>query len=199
MTSISDLPGLAPRRPVTESPTPAEEVTPQSTSGPDPATSQAPSATPPVTKRGSDPTAPATRRTSNTRTPRKATDTPIRESSFLAPADVRDRLRAHATATGQTLAQIVLTAVETTAEQLPDLIATERGTAASPLKGSLFPATEGRGRRRAPGQAHVTISMRINAANLDVLDQLTAQVGAGSRSELLSVALAAYLDTVPRA
>lgn len=188
MTSISDLPGLAPRLTVGTQPAPTPDNSADNATDPKQVDTKSPRGT------GGTSADRDQAKAVHQAKPRPASETPIRESSFLAPAEIRDKLRAHAATKGFTLTQVVLIAVETTAHQLPDLIAAQSSTGAI-SKTNLFPALEGRSRRRATGQANVTISMRINVANLEVLDDLVNQVGAGSRSELLTVALRSYLDS----
>lgn len=188
MTSISDLPGLAPRPTVGTQPAPTPDNSADNATAPKPADTKS------LRAAGGTSTDRDQAKAVHQAKTRPASESPIRESSFLAPAEIRDRLRAHAATKGFTLTQAVLIAVETTAHRLPDLIAAQSGTG-TVSKTSLFPALEGRSRRRAPGQANVTISIRINVANLEVLDDLVDQVGAGSRSELLTVALRSYLES----
>ncbi|WP_460797442.1 ribbon-helix-helix domain-containing protein [Nocardioides pacificus] len=100
--------------------------------------------------------------------------------------ELRDQIRVASTDRGITLAELVLGAIERTQHHLSDLVANER-PAASQASGGLFPDTPRSARRST--EARVTISIRLSAANLAVLDQLVVQHHADNRSQLITAAL----------
>lgn len=106
------------------------------------------------------------------------------------PASLRDRLRAQASSRGATFTDLALEAVDATHGRLDQLLAdTRRPT----RPGSLFAAPPPR-RRLRHSEPQVQVSLRLTRSNLDVLDRLTREHTAPSRSALVSAALGAHLD-----
>jgi len=120
--------------------------------------------------------------------PRPAAHPPARGVIAYLPISLRDRLRQRRRSDEAPFADIVLDAVEATADQLDELLAagrphTERST--------LFV----RNTRPEPDlEPHVQVYLRLNAENLRVLDRLTEQHNAPSRSALIAAALRRYLE-----
>lgn len=104
------------------------------------------------------------------------------------PLSLRDRLRQRRRADATPFADIVLDAVEATHDRLGDLINGRRPAAA---RSELFVR---HARTPADAEPHVQVYLRLNAENLQVLDQLTEQYKASSRSALITAALGSYLD-----
>lgn len=97
---------------------------------------------------------------------------------------------------GVTNAHIALQAIEATHDKLRELIVERRGgqhAEPAPTSG-LFPPRSGSA-ARASAVRRVMWSVRLTPAEVDVVDQLAAATGAASRSELVSVAVEAYMST----
>ena len=89
--------------------------------------------------------------------------------------------------------ELIIAALEANAGRLGELV-----TPAPTVGGSLFPALAASARRtRTEEVTTVPLNFRLPPAHFAVLDQLVAQVGARSRSRLISAALAAYLQPAP--
>jgi hypothetical protein len=105
------------------------------------------------------------------------------------PVSVRDRLRKLAAEQDVTYTQLVLDALDATHEQLGPVLS-QRGQTKTR---SLFqqPAVP---RRRRHEEPHVQVSLRLVPEDLAVIDRLTDELNAGSRSHLVATALKAYLS-----
>jgi Ribbon-helix-helix protein, copG family len=105
------------------------------------------------------------------------------------PNAIADRLRDQARTRSVTYKELILDAVEATVEQLGDLVAQRRPRARE--VGSLFagerttPLVRPEGRRQ--------ISIKLTEASITAVDNLATTLGAKSRSELIAIALDAYL------
>lgn len=105
---------------------------------------------------------------------------------FYVPVDLGTRVRDFARQRDLTNAEVIFDAIEATQDQLPQLLAAPT-TPSGPNR--LFTRTEKR-----PVGKKVQISAAIGSANLQAIDQLVADLGADSRSQLIESALSAYLD-----
>lgn len=105
------------------------------------------------------------------------------------PVSLRDRLRRLTAEQDVTYTQLVLDAIDATHERLGALLS--HGTPARTR--SLFqqPAAP---RRRRHEEPHVQVSLRLVPEDLAVIDRLTAELNAGSRSHLVAAALNAHLQ-----
>lgn len=110
---------------------------------------------------------------------------------FYLPLDLSKVLREFARSRNKTNANVIFDALESTLEELPQL---------------LKPPAEGEGDDRhgmftrtpsKPVGQKVQISGRIQEDNLAIIDRLVDQHGAESRSQLVEVALRAYLSRTP--
>lgn len=120
--------------------------------------------------------------------PAAAGDSPARGVIAYLPLSLRDRLRQRRSADSTPFADIVLDAVEATADQLNALVAARRPRTE---RSALFVRNAGAPPNPEP---HVQVYLRLNAENVRVLDQLTTQHNSPSRSALITAALASYLD-----
>lgn len=198
------LGGLAPRRPRTSpapATTPAATATDPAGSGVDPgpapsasepaATVDSPQPAPPQTKSGGGA---APHKTATTQRPRRSTS-PAGEAVvprlviLQLPNAIADQLRDHARQRGVTYKELTLDAVEATADHLPDLLAAQRPQARST---GLFAGERVATQARPEGRRQVSI--KLTEASIAALDELAAQHGARSRSELVATALAEYLS-----
>lgn len=111
--------------------------------------------------------------------------------TFVLP-EVKARAAQRQEETGESNAEIVFAAIDDTHTRLPQLIALRHEKPSKP--GSLFP---GRKLDRTDGRDGVTREIwtyRATPAERAVIDNLGKECGAGSRSELVSVALEAFFD-----
>ena len=105
------------------------------------------------------------------------------------PNAIADRLRNQARTRSVTYKELILDAVEATVDELEDLVAQRRPRARK--VGSLFA-----GERTAPlarPEGRRQISIKLTKASITALDDLATTHGAKSRSELIAIALDAYL------
>ncbi|MGI8682369.1 MAG: hypothetical protein ACR2JO_09660 [Mycobacteriales bacterium] len=103
------------------------------------------------------------------------------------PISLRDRLRRRRHVDATPFPDIVLDAVEATAGRLGELVAARRPR---PARSALFV----RNARSAPDpEPHVQVYLRLDDENVRVLDRLTEQHNASSRSALITAALDGYL------
>lgn len=94
---------------------------------------------------------------------------------------------------GTSHADIALDAIEARRNELSALV-TQRHSATIRAAGELFPARGSR-RRRRDGTPRVLWTIFLTAAEIQVIDRLTTETGAASRSELISVAVEAELGS----
>jgi hypothetical protein len=90
-------------------------------------------------------------------------------------------------------ADIALDAIEARRDELAALVAQRHSTTVR-AAGDLFPARGSR-RRRSEGSPRVLWTIFLTQAEIQIVDRLTAEAGAASRSELISVAVEAELGT----
>lgn len=104
------------------------------------------------------------------------------------PPELRDRLRAHTTRRGAAYSDVVLDALDATADQLAQLVT---APAVDRPVGSLFRGRQLR--RQQHDTPQVQVGLRLAPDDLATVDQLKDQAGAISRSQLVTAALDAYL------
>lgn len=116
----------------------------------------------------------------------------------LLPESLDARLRHQHDETKKSFPTIVMDAVESTYERLPDLIAKATGREAEPVRPSLFGRPTG-AERRVGGTSEPTVrhTIRLSERNVKVLDDLTDEMLSPSRTLLLVTALDAYLPSAP--
>jgi hypothetical protein len=109
---------------------------------------------------------------------------------FYLPLDLSKELRELARSRNKTNADVIFDALESTLEELPQLLKPPAGGGeASEANHGMFTRTPTK-----PVGQKVQISGRIQEDNLAIIDQLVDQHGAESRSQLVEVALRAYLS-----
>ena len=111
---------------------------------------------------------------------------PRGQTVFYLPFDLSERLRDTAREQAKTHAEVIFDAIEA---QLDELGALLHDAEPVPSGGGVF--TRGEPRQAGP---KVQVSGQIRSDNLSVIDRLVEQHGAGSRSQLIEVALRAHLD-----
>lgn len=151
-------------------------------------------ATPPAAHADAEPDSPRT----ETITPRRSKRTKQAAESdtgqqltivVYVPASVRDRLRVAAAERGATYTDLTLEALDATHSRLDELITRpDRALRA----GSLFSGVPGR-RHQRHTEPQVQISLRPTRSDVDVIDRLTDDHAAPSRSALIATALGAHL------
>lgn len=109
---------------------------------------------------------------------------------FYLPLDLSKELREFARSRNKTNADVIFDALESTLEELPQLLKPAAGPAAGDAGQGVFTRTPAK-----PVGQKVQISGRIQDDNLTIIDRLVDQHGAESRSHLVEVALRAYLST----
>ena len=138
--------------------------------------------------------APASRASTTQRRKRKSGETredpsPVPRLVILQlPNDVADLLRVKARERGMTYKELTLDAIEATVDLLPNLIAAQRPRA---REAGLFAGERVATQVRPEGRRQVSI--KLTEPSIRSLDELADQLSARSRSELVSVALSAYL------
>lgn len=110
----------------------------------------------------------------------------LRQITFLAPVDLRDRLRRRITAADVTMRDTLLDAVESQRAQLGDLIDRTRPQV---RRGPLFT----RRLRDTDRPVKVQISVRLAADEVRIIDQLVTEHDARDRSVLITAALEKHL------
>jgi hypothetical protein len=110
-------------------------------------------------------------------------------------ASVAARFHAFAQRTGWTNTEIVFAALEAQRSRLGDLVAASRPQ--SP-QGALFPPRQHRRRRSAADEATERLSIRPTSAERAILDTLAREAQAGSVSQLIDLALDAWLPRLPK-
>lgn len=136
-----------------------------------------------------DPSAAATSKPRRRRQPAPASSSNTGrsvETTITLPQSVREWLR-EATAGERSISEVILDALEATAPDLRFLVEAERPSRKK--SGGLFPDRA----QRQPSEPRITTPLITTAANIAVIDQLQADAGADSRSQLITAALRAYL------
>ena len=172
-----DLKNTLGRRP-TAAPTPAPHppvVAVPTATQPEPS----PTTEPEATSRPAAATGPHTVREPQPIRPRRRPHT-----VFYLPLDLSKELRELARSRNKTNADVIFDALESTLEELPELLKPPAGG-----EDGMFTRTPTK-----PVGQKVQISGRMQEDNLAIIDRLVDQHGAESRSQLIEVALRAYLS-----
>lgn len=109
---------------------------------------------------------------------------------FYLPLDLSKELREFARSRNKTNADVIFDALESSLEELPQLLKPAAGGVDGDASQGVFTRTPAK-----PVGQKVQISGRIQDDNLTIIDRLVDQHGAESRSQLVEVALRAYLST----
>lgn len=112
-----------------------------------------------------------------------------RPMSFTTPLPIREALRDSVRQSDATVAEVVLGAIADNLEDLTQLVVAER-PADTPARGPFPDAAAAPARTTEP---RATVSLRLTAANLDVLNNLVHRHHADNRSQLITAALRASL------
>lgn len=114
-----------------------------------------------------------------------------RQISFATPVAIRHRLREYLAAAETTLADAIMTAIENAYPRIDELLTGHRPVV---HRGPLFT----RARSTPDRTDHVQVSLRLPSDAISTIDRLAAEHGAANRSQLITVALDAYLPGEPR-
>jgi hypothetical protein len=109
-----------------------------------------------------------------------------RSSNIQVPAGLLGLIKERRVSESLTTGELIIAAIEATADQMPGLLATRPVTG-----GSLFSARASHAAR--PAEPFSNLNFRMTVEDFDVLDALVARFEAASRSQLVAAALTAYL------
>lgn len=187
--------GRRPSPPAVAAAPQAAATDPAPTTTPEPATTPAPTVTKPAAKPASRPAASRDSRDGRPAkppSPRSAATSGSARSQrsrghtvFYVAIETNDQVRSKARQENLTNAEIIFDAIEATRDQLAERLGPDY---AAPGSGQLFARPD-----RRPGKK-VQLSAIISDRNLAAIDSLVGEYGAESRSHLVEVALAAYLQ-----
>lgn len=188
----TDLPSPS-ARPRTLAPVPAPSPDPVEEQPVDLAASPSPAKEPSDGTAKAEPSSKSTGRPTKSRTEkatapaRSASADTMRPVSVSVPLTMAEAWRDRAKRDRTSQVDVLLDALVAHQDKLTDLVAarSEKPT----VSDGLFDRTPG-----AKGERFVGVSLRIKAANLEVIDQLADKHGADSRSQLVAAALSAYLS-----
>lgn len=188
----TDLPSPS-ARPRTLAPVPAPSPDPIEEQPVDLAASPSPAKEPSGDTAKAEPSSKSTGRPRKSRTEkatataRSASADTMRPVSVSVPLTMAEAWRDRAKRDRTSQVDVLLDALVAQQDELTDLVAarSEKPT----VSDGLFDRTPG-----AKGERFVGVSLRIKAANLEVIDQLADKHGADSRSQLVAAALSAYLS-----
>ena len=170
--AIAQLGGLLPRR-GGEAEAPAPPPAPEPEPAPAPATpavGSPPPSSPPAATGAVEPTS--------------------QVSVYLSPRAL-EAVRRERRRSGATNADLAFRAIDATIDRLPELLADRHTTSRGPR--SLFPDRRRPRRPAGGGDPKVLWSLKATPSEMQVLDRLVEQLGAGSRSELVATAIEAHL------
>ena len=192
----------------TPAPTAGEQAAPTPAAAPTPPAQTEP-APPPATEKATPP--PAAEETSTparkTRGPRRTAaaadgDSDRETASKGVPVhlteELNERLQAYMATTRWSHHNVLLDAIETTYERLPELIAEATAAASRKAERTVLFARPNPTAPKASGEARVKHTVKMSDTNRNVLDRVTAEVGAPSRNFLITVAYEAYLPTIEK-
>lgn len=192
----------------TPAPTAGEQAAPTPAAAPTPPTQTEPAPTP-ATEKATPP--PAAEETSTparkTRGPRRTAaaadgDSDRETASKGVPVhlteELNERLQAYMATTRWSHHNVLLDAIETTYERLPELIAEATAAASRKAERTVLFARPNPTAPKASGEARVKHTVKMSDTNRNVLDRVTAEVGAPSRNFLITVAYEAYLPTIEK-
>jgi len=106
---------------------------------------------------------------------------------FYLPIDISDQLRDAARRNNQTNADIIFDAIEASMPDLPRIVEENRTTTGPSEGDGVFQRAGTR-----PVGRKVQVSAVVSDTNLAIIDQLAAEHGAESRSQLVEASLTAY-------
>lgn len=188
--------------PVLNAPRPARP-TPRADSEAAPATAPAPTSSTSSTTPAEQPTrtpAPQRKQKAQEQTPAPASEVATGDSKtpsvqISLPRSLHERMIATKTKLRVSIPHLVMDAIEATYADLPELLKAELPSRPQVTGTSLFerPATSLPPTVAEPKETTV---FRLSRRNRDVINQLTADLGAPSRNALLTVAVQAYLDRI---
>ena len=192
----------------TPAPTAGEQAAPTPAAAPTPPAQTEPAPTP-ATEKATPP--PAAEETSTparkTRGPRRTAaaadgDSDRETASKGVPVhlteELNERLQAYMATTRWSHHNVLLDAIETTYERLPELIAEATAAASRKAERTVLFARPNPTAPKASGEARVKHTVKMSDTNRNILDRVTAEVGAPSRNFLITVAYEAYLPTIEK-
>lgn len=160
-------------------------LTKRSPAGPAPA----PASSPTVTSTAADPDLPAPAKPPRARARSRPARAPIIKPSVVhVPAPLLSLMAAERQRSGRSNGEILIAAIEDGHDHLK----AQRKESTS-IGGRLFTARDAKPQSPA-GQPLSPLNIRLYEQDYEVLDRLVAELGAGSRSRLATLALARYLD-----
>ncbi len=112
--------------------------------------------------------------------------------------ELNERLQAYMATTRWSHHNVLLDAIETTYSRLPDLIAEATAAASRAAERTVLFARPNPTAPKASGEARVKHTVKMSDTNRNILDKITAEVGAPSRNFLITVAYEAYLPTIQK-
>ncbi len=112
--------------------------------------------------------------------------------------ELNERLQAYMATTRWSHHNVLLDAIETTYSRLPDLIAEATAAASRAAERTVLFARPNPTAPKASGEARVKHTVKMSDTNRNILDKITAEVGAPSRNFLITVAYEAYLPTIEK-
>jgi len=112
--------------------------------------------------------------------------------------ELNERLQAYMATTRWSHHNVLLDAIETTYERLPELIAEATAAASRKAERTVLFARPNPTAPKASGEARVKHTVKMSDTNRNILDRVTAEVGAPSRNFLITVAYEAYLPTIEK-
>jgi hypothetical protein len=181
-------------------PTPAAAPTPPAQTEPAPIASTEKATPPPAAE---EPSTPARKTRGPRRTAAAADGDSDRETASKGvpvhlTVELNERLQAYMATTRWSHHNVLLDAIETTYERLPELIAEATAAASRKAERTVLFARPNPTAPKASGEARVKHTVKMSDTNRNVLDRVTAEVGAPSRNFLITVAYEAYLPTVEK-
>ena len=182
-------PAAAPTPPAQTETTPA--TAPIASEKVTPAPAEDESSTPARKTRGARRTAAAADSDSNRETASKGVPVHLTE-------ELNERLQAYMATTRWSHHNVLLDAIETTYERLPELIAEATAAASRKAERTVLFARPNPTAPKASGEARVKHTVKMSDTNRNILDDVTAKVGAPSRNFLITVAYEAYLPTIEK-
>jgi len=112
--------------------------------------------------------------------------------------ELNERLQAYMATTRWSHHNVLLDAIETTYARLPELIAEATAAASRQAERTVLFSRPNPTAPKATGEARVKHTVKMSDTNRNILDRITAEVGAPSRNFLITVAYEAYLPTIEK-
>jgi len=181
-------------------PAPAAAPTPPVQTEPAPATATEKATPPPAAE---EPSTPARKTRGPRRTATAGDGDGDRETASKGvpvhlTEELNERLQAYMAITRWSHHNVLLDAIETTYERLPELIAEATAAASRKAERTVLFARPNPTAPKASGEARVKHTVKMSDTNRNILDRVTAEVGAPSRNFLITVAYEAYLPTIEK-